>query len=121
MPVYCYRTEDGEKVELLMTVSERNRRERDWIVVLDDGRKAKRDLRAEHGGFKANISGWPMKCDAAGVHPDQAKEAYDESVRMGTPTEFDRTTGQAVFRDRAHRRDYLRSVGLHDRDGGYGD
>lgn len=106
-----------------MSVSEMERRQhRDGTVTLEDGSVAKRDLVAEMRGIE-DVS-WPasgLHSDAAGVHPDQAKEAYDHSVAAGVPTQFDRETGCAIFTSRAHRKKYLRAVGLHDRNGGYGD
>ena len=79
-----------------------------------------RDLISEHGGFR-RTSGWPMKSDAAGVHPTDALDAMKGAVKIGVPTEFDTKTGQAVFRDRPHRRAYLKAMGMHDRNGCYGD
>lgn len=61
-----------------------------------------------------------MKSDAMGVHTSQAQEFYDESVALGVPTEFDKQ-GRAVFRDPSHRKNYCRAMGVHDRNGGYGD
>jgi hypothetical protein len=63
---------------------------------------------------------WPQKSRSLGVYPDQAKEAYDESVRIGVPTEFD-SEGHAIFRDQEHRRSYCKATGFMDLDGGYGD
>lgn len=61
-------------------------------------------------------SGWPMKSDALGVHPNQRQHAYDESVRLGVPTQFDRV-GRAILTDMQHRRKFSRALGYHDRDG----
>lgn len=73
------------------------------------------------GTFGQSTGGaWPLCSDAAGVHPSQSKEAYDASVACGVPTKFN-GQGQAVFTSRGHRRDYLRSQGLVDRQGGYSD
>jgi hypothetical protein len=68
------------------------------------------------------VSLWPMRSDAFGVHPSQAAEAYRESVAAGVPTEFDPQTGQAVFRDRHHRRRAVEALSpMYDLDGGYSD
>ena len=64
--------------------------------------------------------GWPLHSDSAGVHPCQRQEAYDNSVKEGVPTEFD-AIGRAIFTSREHRRRYLRTYKLADKDGGYGD
>ena len=73
------------------------------------------------GSGLSGCAAWPMKSDAAGVHPSQAKEFTEHSHNMGVTTEFDKTTGQAVFTSRKHRADYLKTMGMHDRNGGYGD
>lgn len=64
---------------------------------------------------------WPLKSDAAGVSVDEVDAAQKESARRGVPTEFDRNTGQAIFRSRGHRKEFCKAYGLIDRDGGYGD
>jgi len=63
---------------------------------------------------------WPMASDAAAVHPSRVEEARESARAKGVPTDFDQH-GRPVFRDRGHRRAYLRAYGYHDRDGGYGD
>ena len=80
----------------------------------------KRNICAEHANTKHTPGNWPMKSDAAGVHPDQIKEAHQHSIKIGIPTEFT-PDGRAVFTGRKHRKDYCRAIGLHDRNGGYGD
>jgi hypothetical protein len=68
------------------------------------------------------VAQWPMWSDAFGVHPSQAAEAYQESVKAGVPTEFDPRTGQAVFRDRYHRKRAVEALSpMYDLDGGYSD
>ena len=65
-------------------------------------------------------SGWPMLSEAAAVHPEQVEEAIQSARAKGIPTEFI-PDGRVIFRDRAHRRAYLKAYGFHDRQGGYGD
>jgi len=68
------------------------------------------------------VSLWPIRSDAFGVHPSQAAEAYRESVAAGVPTEFDPQTGQAIFRDRHHRKRAVEALSpMYDLDGGYSD
>jgi len=74
----------------------------------------------ESGSFNTISTGWPFHSDALGVHPDQAKEAYAESVAMGCPTKFD-SEGRAILESREHRKKYCEANGMFDRDGGYGD
>lgn len=64
---------------------------------------------------------WPMKgSDALSVIPQRIAKASAADKKNGVPTEYT-SEGQPIFRDRAHRREYLRAYGFHDRDGGYGD
>lgn len=64
---------------------------------------------------------WPMKgSDALSVIPERIAEAQASDAKNGVPTEYTKE-GQPIFRDRGHRRDYLRAYGYHDRAGGYGD
>lgn len=122
MPFYVYRDEStGEKIELMMTVAEMSRRQRKDGTIVHEGKTLLRDIAAEHGGFRNTPGAWPMKSDAAGVHPSQAGEAYEESARLGVPTRFDSETGQAIFESRSHRRAFLRAKGMYDRNGGFGD
>jgi hypothetical protein len=68
------------------------------------------------------VAQWPMRSNAFGVHPSQAGDAYRESVRAGVPTEFDPKTGEAIFRDRHHRKRAVEAMSpMYDLDGGYSD
>jgi hypothetical protein len=51
----------------------------------------------------------PIHSESLGVNPNQCKEAYDHSVRIGVPTEFD-NEGQAVFRSEGHKKNYCREM-----------
>ena len=120
MPTYCYKNRNtGEVVEKTMTVAEMCQFEENGGMIID-GVQYERDIASEHGGHK-KISGWPLKSDAAGVHPKDAVKAMKGADKMGVPTDFDKNTGQAVFTDRSHRKAYMKAMGLHDRNGGYGD
>ena len=120
MPTYCFTEPDtGHEMQLTMPISEMERQcDGDWIEW--QGRRWKRDYQTEIAGPKSCAS-WPMKSDAAGVHPDQAVKFMKDSSQKGVPTEFDTKTGQAVFTSRTHRSQYLKAMGMHDRNGGYGD
>ena len=63
---------------------------------------------------------WPMESDTLAGHPHQREELYQESVKLGVPTEIN-SKGQPILRDPAHRRAYARALGYHDRNGGYSD
>jgi hypothetical protein len=122
MPFYIYvDNQTNERVELMMTIQEMMRKRRADGSILHEGRILHRSIAAEHGGVSSNPGNWPMRSDAAGVHPSQTGAAYEESVKLGVPTRFDPQTGQAIFESRSHRRDFLKAKGMFDRSGGYGD
>ena len=120
MPTYLYRDPQKNLVEVVMTIKEMLEKEVDGILI-KDGVELTRDLCAEHSTEQRGCATWPMKSDACGIHPSQAGEYYEHSVKIGVPTQFDSRTGQAIFMDRAHRKKYLAARGFHDRNGGYGD
>lgn len=118
MPAYLFTCDKcGVTSERIMLMSERA----DSVDCHKCGRKALRDIPAEHRGVgQLRCGTWPLKSDAAGVHPAQAKDAYEKSVRDGVPTDFTKD-GQAVFTSARHRARYCRSIGLIDRNAGYSD
>ena len=119
--IYSYiNPETGELIELTMTIAEmEEKQDGDWITL--DGTKYKRDYQTEILGPSGGCATYPLKSDGAGVHPDQIGEYTKHSEKMGVPTNFDSTTGQAIFESRGHRKKYLKMMGMHDRNGGYGD
>lgn len=119
MPTYCYRRSDGSIVELTMSVAEMLRLGPNPVI---DGRRLTRDIAAEHSATpRTSCDLWPMRSDAVGVHPLDAARAAEADARRGVPTDYCPTTGCAIFRDRAHRKAWLKAHGMIDRDGGYGD
>jgi len=58
-------------------------------------------------------AGWPKTSDSLAVHPSQAKEAYEQSVKLGVPTEF-RPDGRPVLTDPGHQRAFARALGFTD-------
>jgi hypothetical protein len=67
-----------------------------------------------------HAAGWPILSDALGVHPSQIAEAMAANRKAGVPTEYTKD-GRAVVTDPGHRKRLARSLGIHDRNGGYGD
>lgn len=114
MPTYCFRDSKGNPVERFMSVREFERR------VVDDrmkegGRTLVLDVEAQHSGMQPkSCASWPMQSLAAGVHPNQVREASEEAARRGVPTDFARN-GDAIFRSADHRRKFLRAHGMIDR------
>lgn len=73
------------------------------------------------GEFGGQLPGcWPMASEGMAVHPEQIKDAMERDHKQGVPTNYD-GEGRPVFRDRDHRKRYLRSYAVHDNNGGYGD
>lgn len=118
MPTYTFRKSSGEPVERTMSVKEYETLVIDGVM--SDGQDTlTRDYGADiFGGTPTN--GWPILSDAVGVHPRQRQKAYEESVAKGVPTEFAHD-GRAILRDRTHRAKFIKALGYHDHDGGYGD
>jgi len=76
---------------------------------------------SENENYSGRTSiGWPLHSDAMGVHPSQAKQAYEESVKIGVPTSFDKL-GRAIFESRSHRKKYCERMGYYDKNAGYSD
>lgn len=118
MPTYSFTTELGETVERFMSVAQYERKVRDGVMV-EDGVVLTRNLVADlPGGHLPSC--WPMTSTAAGVHPDEIKKYKDEAACAGVSVDFTRD-GDAIFRDRKHRKDCLKLWGMRDRNGGYGD
>jgi hypothetical protein len=123
MPTYCYTNKaSGETIKKIWSIAVMLKMEGDRDGISQGGDFYYRDYTTEHA--KVPVGGcasWPMKSDAAGVHPDQCQEFSKNSAKMGVSTEFDKKTGQAIFTSRSHRAKYLKAMGFHDRNGGYGD
>ncbi len=120
MPLYAVVTDDGERLELAMSIAEHDRRFRGGEITLDDGRQARIDWQASNG-ISSCPSNWPMESDAMGVNPVQIKEQMEYDRKLGVPTQFNPRSGAAIFTDAAHRRRYCEAHGFFDRNGGYSD
>ena len=64
--------------------------------------------------------GWPLRCDATGVHPKQIAETQAELAKHGISCDFT-PDGRPEYRNRGHRKKCLKARGFVDRNGGYGD
>jgi hypothetical protein len=115
MPVYCYRTNEGQVIERVFAMGKAP-----VFIDLGDGTTAERDIMAEHPPKGRHSGPWPLHCLACGVAPWQAKEMSKKAAEAGVPTEFD-SQGDAVFTSRGHRARYMKTFGFFDRDAGYGD
>lgn len=115
MPIYLYTTSDGETVERVRRMGKAPK-----SVKLKDGRRAQRNIAAEHKGRRSLCGNWPMISVSTGVHPRQISEARAMDEKLGVSCEFTKR-GMRKFNDRNHRMRWNKATGTHDRDGGYGD
>ena len=94
MPTYIYEDpQDKQITSIFMTISEMEKRSASDMSIELDGVHLVRRLDLEiAGSIGGTCSAWPLKSDAAGVHPDQTGEFAKDSVRRGVPTQFDGST-----------------------------
>lgn len=93
-----------------------------WRAAWEAQQRAYRDLAdGEQTAAPSSLSSTPVHpSDALAVHPRQVREAAARDRLHGVPTEY-LTDGRPVIRSRAHQKALLRSLKMHNRDGGYGD
>jgi hypothetical protein len=120
MPMYEFRCDDGEIVELFLSFAEHDRRVKNDTIKLDDGRTAK-----TYWGSMALTStvpaNYPMVSSAAGVHPGQIKEHMAHLKSLGCGQVNHTKDGDIIFQDKAQRKKVCEALGLYDRNGSYGD
>ena len=70
-----------------------------------------------------HVDPWPLHSNALACLPEQKKEFEQWAASKGVPTEWKQEgfMCKPVLNSRAHRRQLLRVVGVHDTDGGYSD
>ena len=118
MPLYEFKTADGEPVELWMTISQlAERTDEQGRFMCGDGTTLQRVFTS--GGAQTEWAK-PIHSTAMAVHPKDRLAAMRKSVERGVPTAFDRE-GRPVLMSRGHRRRFMRTFHYQDLDGGYGD
>jgi len=114
MPLYDFEREDGRIVERVFPMAKCPR-----TIKCSDGVLARKII----SGSNVLARGWAtgVESSALGVHPNQVRRerAFDQKHGLGD-VEYSKR-GNPTFRSRGQRRNYLRSRGFHDKDGGYGD
>ena len=105
--IYCYESR-GEVLSLSFPLGKAPK------FVVRGKRRYRRSFQAEHVGIPSS-AGWPLECEASGVHPSQAGELRDFLAKSGVPTEVS-ADGNPIYRDALHRKKALKARGLHDKD-----
>ena len=75
-------------------------------------------------GTGDSITAWkrPLRSDAMAVNTSQIPAAMERNRKAGiTGVSYDPKDGTAIISSRGARRDLMRVMGVHDRNGGYGD
>lgn len=103
-----------------MSFAEHDRRVKDDVIKLDDGRHAKK-----HWAGMSSIStvpaNYPMVSSAAGVHPNQIKEHMDHLRQMGCGQVNHTKDGDVIFESKGQRKRVCEALGLYDRNGSFSD
>lgn len=81
--------------------------------------KSKRHKKYASVGIR-NSENWPLKSEALAVNPKDAKQAQEDSIKQGVPTEFDKD-GCPIFVNPKHRKEFCEKYGFYDRNAGYSD
>jgi len=89
-----------------------------WLIKVGD------DIYYDHGIVRKKswqtAGNWPMVSTAAGLHVDDVEYQMKQDAINGVKTEYD-SDGDPILTSKKHRRDYMRSRGIHDRNAGYSD
>ena len=109
MPLYCYSTPTDEVVELFYPMGKAPEH-----VVLENNAIAVRDFGAEHAPRQAG-GGWPIKCVASAVKPNQAQALRDLFKREGLSVQVT-NDGRPIYENAQHRKRALKVRGFHDND-----
>lgn len=120
MPVYEFVADDGEIVEVFMSFAEHDRRVKNDVIKLDDGRIAKKNW-AGLSVISSCPSNYPMVSSAAGVAPSQVQQHMDHLRKMGCGQVNHTKDGDIIFESKGQRRQVLQALGMYDRNGSYSD
>lgn len=117
MPIYSFKTEDGDLVEHHFSFSKydevRQTQDEDgWVEV--DGVRLKRDISADLTQRRSSGDGiWPAASDSLAYEPKQVREAMERDRKAGVPTSYD-GDGRPILRSEKHRRAYYAMRGVQD-------
>lgn len=120
MPLYEFTKENGEKLELVLSFAEFDKRVKDGVITLENGETATYDW-GQHSMMSTVPANYPMVCTAAGVHPGQIKEHMEHLRKMGCGQVNHTRDGDLIFESKGQRKKVLEALGLFDRNGSYSD
>ena len=120
MPIYEFKTQNGEVVELFLTFAQHDERVKDDKITLDNGRIATTFWNA-NSKISTVPSNYPMVCTNAGVHPGQIKEHMEHLRQKGCGQVNHTKDGDLIFESKGQRKKVLEALGMFDRRGGYSD
>jgi hypothetical protein len=116
MPLYSYSNDEREHtVQKYYSMKDDIPRE-----IEHEGATYFRDIGADHSKVRHYPGCWPQVSTAFGIPPEDIAKAKDAAKRDGFDIDFT-PEGNAIFRDRAHRKRACGLFGYYDRNAGYGD
>lgn len=124
--------ETGEEIVVYWTDAELYEHMRDDMVIEYQDRECEQVFkdrsyfdfnRNRHSRGVPMIQSWtrPLQSDGAGCHPSQVKEFNEKAKSAGFTGVSFTPDGTCNFSTRGQRAKYLKHIGMHDRNGGYGD
>lgn len=124
--------ETGEEIVVYWTDAELYEHMRDDMVIEYLDRECEQVFkdrsyfdfdRNRHSRGVPMIQSWsrPLQSDGAGCHPSQVKEFNEKAKSAGFTGVSFSPDGTCNFNTRGQRAKYLKHIGMHDRNGGYGD
>jgi hypothetical protein len=120
MPTYEFTTDDEELVTLYLSFAEFDKRVKDGVIKLDDGRTAKYFFNPR-SGISTCPSNYPMVSTAIGVHPSQVKDHMAHLQAMGCGQVNHTADGDVILESKAQRKKVCEALGFFDRNAGHGD
>jgi len=108
MPVYCYRTAEGEVIEEVFPMGKAPK-----SITTESGELAKRSFSAESKSFPPT-SGWPLECLGSGVSAHDRGKLEKELTKLGVPTQVS-ADGNPIYTDANHRKKALKARGFVDK------
>lgn len=114
MPFYCYTNDKGETVERMYRIGKQP------SAISVQGKLYRRDIGAEHAGFKNTPGNWPYENDMGPFccHASERKQLEQNLAASGVPTRVTER-GNCIIESNDHRNRLMRLYGYHDKDACY--